>query len=110
MCIMRSIQNKRAVLTGAASGIGRELALQLAEHKAVLCLVDRHQAGLEETAEQCRARGITAHTLVADLVDEQASSWTLEWPATHSFSPLFVLLPSEVSDAATSEVVMPDSV
>ena len=44
---MQSFKNKVVVITGAASGIGRELARQLADKGAVLALNDRDAAGLE---------------------------------------------------------------
>ncbi|MEP3480374.1 MAG: SDR family oxidoreductase [Fuerstiella sp.] len=49
---MRSFAGKQIVLTGAASGIGRALALRLAEEGAALHLVDINQDGLNELAAQ----------------------------------------------------------
>lgn len=46
---MRDFTNKVAVITGAGSGIGRELALQLAAKGALLALNDWHTDALEET-------------------------------------------------------------
>lgn len=46
---MRSFQNKTAVITGAGSGLGRALALQLNQAGANLALCDLNMAGLEET-------------------------------------------------------------
>lgn len=69
---MKNIINKRVLLTGAASGIGRELALQLADRGARLMLVDRNPNGLEETAAQCREKSIEAKTCVADLTEPEA--------------------------------------
>lgn len=47
-----------AVLTGAGSGIGRALALQLAEANCALALIDVNSVALAETAEQARALGV----------------------------------------------------
>src|SRR5579884_4568486 len=46
---MRELRNAVAVITGAASGIGRALAQQLAAHGAKLALSDLNSAGLQET-------------------------------------------------------------
>ena len=51
-----------ALVTGAASGLGRETALGLAREGARLMLFDRDAAGLAETARQCPG----ALTLVGD--------------------------------------------
>ena len=71
---MFNIGHKRTLLTGAASGIGRELAIQLASKKAHLCLVDIQADALEETAEACRKQGAYVHTIVADLSQEDTIS------------------------------------
>jgi len=60
------------LLTGAASGIGAELAVQLAKKGAHLALVDRNEAGLEATAARARILGITVTTHVLDIADEAA--------------------------------------
>jgi short-subunit dehydrogenase len=53
---MRTFDGKVAVITGAGSGIGRELALNLAARGGVLALSDKDEVGLLETAERCTAR------------------------------------------------------
>jgi NAD(P)-dependent dehydrogenase (short-subunit alcohol dehydrogenase family) len=60
MPIATEMAGKAAVVTGAASGLGRATALALARAGADLCLVDLNAAGLEETAQQVRACGVRA--------------------------------------------------
>jgi short-subunit dehydrogenase len=50
---MRTFDGKKVVITGAASGIGRALAVQLANQGATLGLLDKHRDGLEETRALC---------------------------------------------------------
>jgi short-subunit dehydrogenase len=61
-----------AVVTGAAGGIGRGIALALARRGCHLALVDRDAAGLAETAEQARALGVRAETHRMDVADRAA--------------------------------------
>src|SRR5690349_15418029 len=49
------LQGKQAIITGAASGIGRASALLFAERGAKLVLTDLNTEGLEETASLMRA-------------------------------------------------------
>ena len=59
-----------AAITGAGSGIGRALALNLAERGCALALADVRSETLEETAELARAAGTHAVTThVCDVSD-----------------------------------------
>ena len=59
---MTAIRGTAAVVTGAASGIGRALALQLAARGADLALADRDEAGLAEVAAEIGNRQkVTTH-------------------------------------------------
>jgi short-subunit dehydrogenase len=55
------------VLTGAASGLGRAFALELAARGARLFLADVDETGLAETAKMVTERGGTARTLRCDV-------------------------------------------
>jgi len=54
---MKKLEGKVAVITGAASGIGRELAAGLAGEGCRLALSDVNPRGLEETAGMIASRG-----------------------------------------------------
>lgn len=69
---MRSLRGKVVALTGAASGIGRALALALAGRGAILALADRDAGGLAETARLAGADGATISTHAVDVADETA--------------------------------------
>lgn len=62
----------RAVITGAASGIGRAAALRLAGDGYPICAVDVDDAGLRETVRQVEERGGAADAHVIDLADGPA--------------------------------------
>jgi short-subunit dehydrogenase len=55
------------IVTGASSGIGRQLALQLADQGAWLSLAARRVDRLEAVAEQCRQRGGAALVIPTDV-------------------------------------------
>ncbi|MBU6267676.1 MAG: SDR family oxidoreductase [Sphingomonadales bacterium] len=61
---------KVALVTGAASGLGRAVALRLAEAGATLALVDVNAEGIEETASQISGVEVLRH--VANLADAEA--------------------------------------
>jgi NAD(P)-dependent dehydrogenase (short-subunit alcohol dehydrogenase family) len=63
----RELQGKVALITGAAGGIGSEVARLFAAEGARLALLDANAMGLEELAVGLRARGHPVETAVADL-------------------------------------------
>jgi 2-hydroxycyclohexanecarboxyl-CoA dehydrogenase len=68
----RSLGGRVAVVTGAGSGIGRAIALRLAEDTAKIAVWDINAAGAEETAELIRAAGGTAIAIDVDCSDKAA--------------------------------------
>ncbi len=65
-------QNKTALISGASSGIGKALTLQLARQGCRVALLARTQSRLEEVAEQVRSAGGQALVLPTDLTDSNA--------------------------------------
>ncbi len=68
---MKDIRGKTALITGAASGIGRAIALALGREGANLWLVDIDGPGLADAANEARGFDVdvTAHT--ADLTQPE---------------------------------------
>src|SRR5213593_777986 len=66
---VRRFAGRVAVVTGAASGIGKATAVRLAREGARVAAVDRHLVGAEETAAAIRAAGGTARAYACDVAD-----------------------------------------
>jgi NAD(P)-dependent dehydrogenase (short-subunit alcohol dehydrogenase family) len=69
---MKSFEDKVAAITGAGSGMGRELACELAAARSELALGDINRETLEETAAKVRALGARVTTTVLDVSDRSA--------------------------------------
>lgn len=64
---MKDVKNKVAVVTGAASGIGRGMAETFADAGMRVVLSDVEQAALESTTADLCAKGADVHAVVADV-------------------------------------------
>jgi short-subunit dehydrogenase len=63
------LQGRRTLITGAGSGIGRTLALELASRHGTLALAGRRREPLAETARLVAEHGGTAYTITTDLTE-----------------------------------------
>src|SRR5215468_3171425 len=75
---MPGVRNRVAVVTGAANGLGREIALALAREGARVALGDMDAAGVEQTAAAITAAGGVAVTVAGDLTDEAPAARLIE--------------------------------
>lgn len=80
----RSISEKVVVITGASSGAGRAMALELAKRGATLVLAARREEALTEVAADCAAFGSTTAIQVCD-VKEMLSIHQLAKTAVEKF-------------------------
>lgn len=69
---MKDFKGRVAAITGAASGIGRGLALNLAKAGCDLSLSDVDAQGLAQTVEQARAAGVKVTQTILDVADRDA--------------------------------------
>jgi 3-oxoacyl-[acyl-carrier protein] reductase len=61
---------KVVVITGAARGLGRAMALAFAARGAEVAAFDRQGPALDETVAQCAAQGVRANAYVVDVTSE----------------------------------------
>ena len=71
---MKSLQGKRAFITGASAGIGRATALRFAAMGADLVLVARRENKLQSLVSEIQAEGGRAEYLALDLADQRKLS------------------------------------
>ncbi len=69
---MKNLEGKIVVVTGAGSGIGRALALQLAAQGAQLALCDINETNLQKTVEIASAHGVKVYSAAVDVSKRDA--------------------------------------
>jgi len=69
---MGDLQGRIALVTGAAQGIGRAIADELAAAGAVLALVDMNEAKLAEAAAELKAGGATAEGFTINVSSQES--------------------------------------
>lgn len=65
-------KDKVVLLTGASSGIGEALALEMAKRGAILGLLVRREELLRDLSAKCERLGTAARTFACDITDEYA--------------------------------------
>jgi short-subunit dehydrogenase len=81
---MKDFRNKVAAITGAASGMGRTLALELARRGCHLSLSDVNERGLAETASIAGALGVKVTTAKVNVADFEAMTvWADDTARNH---------------------------
>lgn len=69
---MKSFNNKVAAITGASSGMGRELAIELAKQGCAVAISDVNEAGLAQTVELLAPYGVRVTSQTLDVADRDA--------------------------------------
>lgn len=81
--LSRSIAGSVAVITGAASGMGRATAHLFADEGARLAIIDINADALASVAEEVKSVGAEVLPLTVDLSDRQAVATAIEQIAAH---------------------------
>ncbi|GAB1482653.1 3-ketoacyl-ACP reductase [Treponema sp.] len=88
---MKSIQNQLALVTGGASGIGRLVALGLAEKGARVAIWDLNEAALRSLEAEARSRGLVIKGYLCD-VSNRAQVYERATELTADMGPLDILI------------------
>ncbi|AJK50362.1 SDR family NAD(P)-dependent oxidoreductase [Burkholderia plantarii] len=102
---MKDFSNKVAAITGAGSGMGRSLAVELARRGCHLALSDINEIGLAQTVALCSAHGVRVSSQRLDVASREAVfGWARATRETHGRVHL-VFNNAGVSLAAPAEQV-----
>lgn len=85
------LKNKVAIVTGSSRGIGRSIALGLADEGCNLVICARGEEALQETAQEVRGKGVDVIAITADVVDERGAERVVDH-ALNSFKRIDVLV------------------
>lgn len=101
------LDGKTAIVTGASRGLGRVMALALAEAGADVIITGRHQGTLDKTAGELRAHGHSAHTLEVDMGVPESCQAAFEH-CLEAYGPIDILI-NNVGNRETSDAIREQS-
>lgn len=87
----RKLSGRTAIVTGASRGLGKAMALALADAGARLALVARDREALNAAAAEARKRGAEAQVFVTDVADEKQVA-QLEKDVSARFGAVHILI------------------
>ena len=102
-----NLEGKTALVTGASSGIGKEIALVLAEAGADVAVAARRLDRIEETADEIRGLGRRAVPIQADVSDSQQVDDMVS-QATESLARIDILVNNAGISGGGPLVPLPD--
>ena len=102
-----NLDGKTALITGASSGIGKEIALVLAEAGADVAIAARRLDRIEETADEIRGLGSRAVSIQADVSDSQQVDDMVS-QATDALERIDILVNNAGISGGNSLVPLPD--
>lgn len=87
------LSGKVAFVTGAGQGLGRAIAMAMAESGAAVALFDRDEAGLARTAAALRETGIEVRFFAGDVTDAACVAAAVDETA-HALGRLDIVIPN----------------
>ncbi|AOS98991.1 MULTISPECIES: 3-hydroxybutyrate dehydrogenase [Exiguobacterium] len=81
--MMKQLEGKVALITGAASGIGLEIAEEFAQEGAKVVIVDLQEEAAKRSAETLREKGFDAFAVAGDVTNEEAIKSSIEQTVAH---------------------------
>ena len=87
----RNLTNRRAIVTGASSGIGRETAIELARQGVSVVVVARREDRLRELVDQIVALGGKVEPVIGDITDPETRQRAID-AAQAKFGGLDILV------------------
>jgi dehydrogenase/reductase SDR family protein 4 len=102
-----SVKDKVAIVTGGSKGIGRAIAITLAEHGADVAIAARGREALDKTRAEIEATGRRCIALSANMADEK------EWPrlvneTIAAFGGVDILVNNAAADAGYGPIAKTD--
>jgi 3-oxoacyl-[acyl-carrier protein] reductase len=105
---MGKLAGKISAVTGAAQGIGREIALLFAREGADIAIVDRNKKSGEDVSEQIRSLGRRSISIVADIGEEDQIEEGFR-TISRELGPVDILVNNAGIDTTSLVVDMPTS-
>ncbi len=102
------LENCRAVITGASSGLGAEFARQLAPQAESLVLVARRAEGLEEVKKGLQGHKAAISCCVADLATDEGRAALVTFLASKGFEPNLLINNAGMGDYGSFSSSSPD--
>ena len=84
------LSNRNAIITGGSRGLGRQIALSLAQEGCNITICAREPKQLSETAKEIEALGVRVASVEVDITDPDAPEMIVS--AANSINPLDILI------------------